>query len=158
MDSKEQNPTFTKLVHVGIVIKDLDQTMKDLSDLGLGPFLRPAPMHEQPLYKGKPGEAKMKSAIVKIGEAELELTQPVEGESPQMEYFLSKGEGIHHLGFLVDDLDKTVEEIESKGHTLLLYGKDEATGWAYFDVGTSGLILQFIQSLNKNFVHQKVSD
>ena len=39
---------------------------------------------------------------------QIELIQPVRGEGLHVEFLASNGPGLHHLGFLVDDLDAVV--------------------------------------------------
>ena len=38
--------------------------------------------------------------MFKMGSLEIELIQPLEGQSPHKEFLDSKGEGIHHIAFL----------------------------------------------------------
>jgi lactoylglutathione lyase len=43
------------------------------------------------------------------------------------------GEGLDHLAFKVDDLDKALEEARSAGHRTILEMKADSTRWAYIE-------------------------
>ncbi|HCJ56662.1 methylmalonyl-CoA epimerase [Lutispora sp.] len=60
-------------------------------------------------------ERKLKVAFYPIGETDLELLEET-GEGSTIAYFLkSRGNGLQHLAFQVDDIDKAVEYMKSKG-------------------------------------------
>ena len=59
-----------------------------------------------------------------IGDVELELIQAVEGESPYKEFLDSKGGGIQHIAYAVDDLDKEVAKLSSQGANVLFSASD----------------------------------
>jgi methylmalonyl-CoA/ethylmalonyl-CoA epimerase len=141
---------FSKLAHVGIVVRDMDKAVERLESLGIGPFkaISLPPATEKPLLRGKPYVAKVKGLIGKIGEVEIELFQPIEGESPHKEFLDSKGEGIHHIAFGlddVDDFDKEVAKLTEQGASVVLGGRWQGGGSAYFDSGVGGIILELIQ-------------
>jgi catechol 2,3-dioxygenase-like lactoylglutathione lyase family enzyme len=138
---------FSKLIQVGVVVKDLDRTVERLLALGIGPF---TPMHIPPdaeqWFRGKALDAKFKISGAKLGEVVLELIQPVEGESPHQEFLDSKGEGIQHIAFAVDDLDREVAKFTRQGVSVLLSANLPKARVAYLDVGTGGLVFELIQS------------
>jgi lactoylglutathione lyase len=43
------------------------------------------------------------------------------------------GEGLDHLAFKVDDLDKALEEARSAGHRTILEMKADSSRWAYIE-------------------------
>jgi lactoylglutathione lyase len=43
------------------------------------------------------------------------------------------GEGLDHLAFKVDDLDKALEEARSAGHRTILEMKADSSRWAYME-------------------------
>lgn len=137
---------FSKLIQVGVVVKDLDQTIKRLSALGMGPFEPMVlPPDAEQWFRGKPLDAKFKISGFKMGEVDLELIQPVEGKSPHQEFLESKGEGIQHIAFAVDDLDKEVAKLTRKGVSVVLSAKLPDADVAYVDLGTGGLVVELIQ-------------
>jgi methylmalonyl-CoA/ethylmalonyl-CoA epimerase len=148
-ENKGTGSPFSKLLHVGIVVRDMDKAVKRLESLGIGPFepvskSLPPPVG-QSLYRGKP-EGKYKSLKAKVGEVGIDLYQPVEGESPWQEFLDTKGEGIQHLAFPTDNLDKVTEEFTKLGSTVIHSGKMKGGGGGvYLDVGVGGIIIEFLQ-------------
>ena len=76
----ESNPTgkstFTHLVHIGVVVRDMNTTIDRLNALGIGPFKpRILPPDAQEKYRGKPFIPSQRVAIqtTQIGNMELEL-------------------------------------------------------------------------------------
>jgi methylmalonyl-CoA/ethylmalonyl-CoA epimerase len=140
---------FSKLAHVGVVVRDMDKAIERLSSLGIGPFeaISVPPATGKPLFRGRPFDLdlKVKGLAAKIGEVKLELLQPVDGDSPWKEFLDSKGEGIHHIAFAVDDIDKEVAKFTEQGVSILLSGKWQGGGCAYLDLGVGGIIFELVQ-------------
>ncbi|GAJ22306.1 unnamed protein product [marine sediment metagenome] len=88
-----------KLHHVGVAIRDMDKTVEYYQSLGIATF-EPETLFESSnftdlkLYGKTPDTTvKLRIRFVQIGPIQLELIQPVEGESPQKEFLESRGEG-----------------------------------------------------------------
>jgi catechol 2,3-dioxygenase-like lactoylglutathione lyase family enzyme len=137
---------FSKLIQVGVVVKDLDKAVERLLSLGIGPFTPMLlPPDAEQWFRGKPLDAKFKISGARLGEIVLELIQPVEGESPHQEFLDSKGEGIQHIAFAVDDLDREVAKLTKQGVSVLLSANLRDVRVAYLDLGVGGLIIELIQ-------------
>lgn len=142
------NSPFSKLVQIGIVVKDMEETIKKLTAFGIGPFEhRSVPEGAKEYYKGKPMEAIFKIAAVNVGGIELEFIQPVDGDSPHMEFLKEKGEGIQHLAFAVDNLDKDIDNLKEKGASIQMQSDLGPLKVAYMDMDTSGLVFELMQFL-----------
>ena len=145
----EKSP-FSKVSHVGIVVRDMDQAVEYYQSLGIGPFQPSQKGHlatDRKVY-GKPADGvKIKSRVAQIGPLYVELVQPVEGESLQKEFLEAKGEGINHLGFFVDDIDKEQAKLEAMGFRVLYRSRyRNGGGCTYFDTGeVGGILLELIQ-------------
>jgi hypothetical protein len=119
-DSKSGSPSW-KLMQIGLVVRDMDKAIKRFSVLGFGPFApKILPPGTKEWIRGKPSNANVKVNATMVGEIELELCQPVSGESPHQEFLDSKGEGIQHVMFAVDDLGKEIDRLTKQGATVLL--------------------------------------
>ncbi len=141
--------TFTRLVHIGVVVRDMNKTVERLTTLGIGPFTpRILPPDAQETYRGKtfvPSQ-RVKIQITHIGDMELELIQPIDGESPHQEFLEQKGEGIQHLGFMVDNLEEDVKRLTKQGSEILLTSQFKGGGGvAYLDLDAAGLIVELVQ-------------
>jgi methylmalonyl-CoA/ethylmalonyl-CoA epimerase len=147
MEKNTTESPFSKLIQVGLVVRDMDKTIERLTSLGIGPF-EPItlPQGRKEWFRDKPMDANLKLTAAKMGEVELELVQPVEGESPHKEFLDTKGEGIQHIAFAVGDVEKEVTKLTKKGVSVLLRAKfPDGSGVAYLDLGAGGLIVELIQ-------------
>ena len=61
-------------------------------------------------------EMKLKVVKVQSGESVLELLEPLEGEPLISKFLASKGEGIHHVCFQVEDIRGAIRELKEKGY------------------------------------------
>jgi methylmalonyl-CoA/ethylmalonyl-CoA epimerase len=106
---------YTKLHHVGVVVKDIDKAMAYLESLGFGPFgVGPGNKKVTIPFKGelrgKPAEWKTTISNASLGGVELELLEPTEGAQALKESLDSSGEGLHHIGFLTTDLEGVMDQ------------------------------------------------
>jgi len=62
---------------------------------------------------------KTKVGFFKIGESNIELVEPSEPDSPLVKFLETKGQGIHHICFEVDDVEAEVKAYLEKGATLI---------------------------------------
>jgi methylmalonyl-CoA/ethylmalonyl-CoA epimerase len=140
-----------RLGQVGIVVKDIDKTIEYYQrTLGIGPWA---------VFAGEPewcrercGEVKTsgKIAMAQAGSVQIELIQMFEGGAVYTD-LLGEGEGLHHLGFFVRDLDRRLKAAEEAGIGVLTHGLLKQMGltieYAYMDtLATGGVIIEFIQA------------
>ena len=137
-----------KLIQVGVVVKDVKQVMERLEFLGIGPFQElKLPPDRQELFRGKPALADASIMVTSLGEAQLELLQPLAAESPHREYLNSKGEGIQHIMVTVDDIEKEIKRLTDKGCTLLLdIRMPGGIHGAYIDLHAGGIIVEMFET------------
>jgi methylmalonyl-CoA/ethylmalonyl-CoA epimerase len=150
MDNQPAGPTaFNRLIHIGLVVRDMEQAIARLTALGIGPFTpRILPPENKETFRGKPFVPAEHVAIqiTQIGNVELELIQPTAGESPHREFLDAKGEGIQHLGFLVDDLPAEIERLTGAGSSVMLTSEfPNGGGVAYLDLEVAGLVVELVQ-------------
>lgn len=108
---------------IGLVVKDVQEAATNYSRiLGIGPWVYydyVSPFIHDRKYHGKPVEAKERVARAMVGEVELELCQPVEGNSIYQDFLSDHGEGLHHLQLSVDDVEETVGILSEQGFSSL---------------------------------------
>jgi len=144
---------FSKLDHVGVVVRDMDKTIEYLSSLGIGPFQASggAPWVEVPFkgeVRGKPAEWKLKISNARVGEVVIELLQPSEGENALKDFLESNGEGIHHIGFAVEDINKELTNLAQQGVKVLMSAKGpRGGGFGYFETNAFGGIITELRQL-----------
>ncbi len=135
------------LSQVGIVVRDIDRTAAFYhSTFGIGPFgIIPEVKFEGALLRGRPATISIKVAFAQSGPVQIELIQPLEGESIYTEFLASKGEGLHHLGFEVDDFHAWLAHFKSKGIEPVFW---HDMGWmAFAYLGTDsvgGVIIELL--------------
>jgi len=104
---------------VAIVVKDVQKVVENYWNiLGIGPwdiYAWEAPLVYDRTYHGKPSWAREKIALAQVGAVQLELCQPVDGDSVYQDFLTEHGEGLHHMNFLVDDVDETAEILIKQG-------------------------------------------
>ena len=129
---------------IGIVVKDVDKAIEYYSsNFGWGPFRVREVKLDEFIYRGKPGRCRLKIAFTKSGPIEIELIQVLEGETPHTEFLREKGEGLQHLRFRVDDLDKTLAELAKEGIHPIFHQHlpDLGTAFAYLNSDKIGGVM-----------------
>ena len=61
----------------------------------------------------------VKAALVEVGGSQLEFIQPTDSESGVARFLKTKGDGVHHICFEVDNLDETLHRLEVVGINLI---------------------------------------
>ncbi|RLZ08036.1 methylmalonyl-CoA epimerase [Faecalibacter macacae] len=94
-----------KLEHIGIAVKDLNFS-NDLFTKLLG----------KSAYKEEAVESEgVLTSFFSAGESKVELVGSTKNNSAIEKYLEKNREGIHHLAFGVDNLDKEIERLKNEG-------------------------------------------
>ena len=135
------------LTQVGVVVKDVEKVVERLGELGIGPFDKMVlPPEREEYFRDKRMYAEFDIRGTQMGNVQLELIQPLEGDSPHKEFLETKGEGIQHVMYQVDNLEETVKELTDKGVEVLLRAKFPGGGGvAYIDLGVSNIVIELSQ-------------
>ena len=107
---KNQNKmNISHIEHLGIAVKSLEQAIPYYEEI-LG--LKCYAVEEV-------ADQKVKTAFFQVGQTKIELLEPTNPESTIAKFIEKRGEGIHHIAFSVDDVQKSLNEIETKGVQLI---------------------------------------
>jgi len=98
-----------RLDHIGIAVEDLDAARKLYGQL-LGFEL--GEVEELP-------DRQLKICFVEVGQARVELLWPTSPDSAIGKFLAKKGPGIHHLCYLVDDVQAKLDELAAAGVKLI---------------------------------------
>ncbi|UCD08350.1 MAG: VOC family protein [Dehalococcoidales bacterium] len=144
MENRTENWVLTQ---VGVVVKDVEKVVERLGELGIGPFDKMVlPPEREEYFREKRMFAEFDIRGTRMGNVQLELIQPLEGDSPHKEFLETKGEGIQHVMYQVDNLEETVKELTDKGVEVLLRAKfPGGRGVAYVDLGVSNIVIELSQ-------------
>ncbi len=108
-----------KICQVAIVVRDIEKAAARFSEiLGMPKpkvFTLPPAQEAHTRFRGKPTTTQAKLAVFDLGAVVLELTEPDSQPSSWREFLDTKGEGVHHIGFMVDDLPGTLDFLAKKG-------------------------------------------
>ena len=141
---KLELPTVSQ---IGIVVKDMDKTIEFYENvLGLGPFVKPDITYKEKHYYGKQVQSEFIMGFCSLGSVELELIQPISGPTIYHDFLQAKGEGIHHLGFDVKDMEKKLALCQEMGIKIMAGGEGATSHFEYLDTAeTGGVIFELIQ-------------
>ncbi len=96
-----------KLDHIGIAVRSLESA-KIYNALGLS-IDRVETVETQGV----------KTAFLSVGDANLELLEPLSPDSPVAKFIDKRGEGIHHICFRVTNLESHRERLKKQGFRLI---------------------------------------
>ena len=140
------------LGQVGVVVRDLDEAVGYYRDVfGLGPWAVFEGEPESCIDRGKEVSFRGRMAMSQAGPVQIELIQILEGETIHTEFLAEHGEGVHHLGFFVRNLEERLDAARDARIEVLQRGTLKQLGltieYAYLDtVGTGGVIIEYIEA------------
>jgi methylmalonyl-CoA/ethylmalonyl-CoA epimerase len=92
-----------KIDHIGIAVTNLEGAINTYRKLFRLDVIKIETLHD----------IKVKVAFIPLGEVLIELLEPVEPGAGRIGVFLNeKGEGFHHIALRVENIQKTMEELE----------------------------------------------
>ena len=100
---------ITRIDHIGLAVKSIKEAGKFYTDL-LGLSIDEVEVVD---------EQKVKVAFIPISEGEVELLESTEADGPVAKYIESRGEGVQHIAFRVENIDEALEELKAKGVRLI---------------------------------------
>ncbi len=98
-----------KIEHIGIAVNNIKEATKTYELL----LNKKAYKEEEVASEG------VKTVFFETGESKIELLGATSSSSPIAKYLEKKGEGIHHIAFAVDDIDKEIKRLENEGFQLI---------------------------------------
>ena len=127
-----------RLSQVGIYVKDMDSSIRQYEEVfGIGPWLVMEGETEYCLDRGKEVTVQGRIGMGYTGRIQLELIQILSGSNLYLDTLGGLEEGIHHLGFEVDDLDERLRACREAGIDVLQRGTLKQLGmtidYAYLD-------------------------
>ena len=130
---------------IGVVVRDVNKAADYFSSIfGIGPFTVYELVPEKYWFMEELCHQKIRLGKAQWGNIELELIQPLEGESLHKDFLENHGEGLHHLGFNVPNYDEIFEKFIQAGFKPLLRAETYAETYkgylkvCYFDTQRVG--------------------
>lgn len=98
------------LFQQAFVVDDFEGAQRALRDtLGCSEFVTLPPSDLEYDFRGGRTTCALDIGFARSGNVQIELIRPLRGVGLHSEFLDANGPGLHHLGFLVDDLDAEVE-------------------------------------------------
>jgi methylmalonyl-CoA/ethylmalonyl-CoA epimerase len=134
------------LNQVGFVVRSMEQALALYEPL-FGPFstLDPGPMNYH--YRGAQEDCELRLAFGKSGDVEIELIEWVSGGCPHKEFLDAGREGMHHLRFIVDNLETQVEAAQAVGYEAIWSKRfGDGLAVAYLERLGDPLVIEFFEN------------
>ena len=96
---------LTELDHVGIAVRDLDAAV----DYYASAFGATVAHRERVESDG------VEEALLAVADSFIQLLTPTRDDSPVAKYLATKGEGLHHVGYRVDDCAVALQSVKDAG-------------------------------------------
>lgn len=98
---------LTEIDHVAIAVHDLEAAIAYYQE-AFG-----AEVHHREIVESDGVE----EALVKVADSYIQLTTATRSDSPIAKYLEKKGEGLHHIGYRVDDCQAALDAMVAAGAT-----------------------------------------
>lgn len=100
---------FAQIDHVGVAVDDLDAAIT---------------LHEQVYglavaHREVVEEQGVEAVLLDVGASHVELLQPLEPDSAVGRFLASRGPGLHHVAYRVDDIEAALEALRGRGLRLI---------------------------------------
>ena len=138
----------TKFCQIGIVVKNIDETIKYYEEVfGFGPFEIRHVEYPTATYYGETAGYRGKRAFFFMGPIQIELIELVDGKTVHEDFLNEKGEGIHHIGFIVPSIAEGKRNAEKAGFKIIQsFTRPDGGGFAYIDSDkVGGVMFELIQ-------------
>lgn len=108
-DLFDDTPVLTEIDHVAIAVWDLAAAIDDYRDT-FGAMVE----HREVVDSDG-----VEEAMLKVADSYIQLLTPTNDDSPVAKYLDKKGEGLHHIGYRVDDCAAALERVMAQGHRVI---------------------------------------
>jgi methylmalonyl-CoA epimerase len=95
--------------HVGVAVADLDEAVRTYERLFGGTVEHRARVEDQGV----------EAASLRVGEGRVELLAALGGDTPVGRFLASRGPGMHHVAYEVDDVRSALADLAEEGAELI---------------------------------------
>ena len=100
---------LTEIDHVAIAVRDLDAAV-DYYRATYGVDVD----HREVVERDG-----VEEVLLKVADSYVQLLTPTRDDSPVAKWMEKRGEGIHHVGYRVDDCAAALDRVKAQGHTVI---------------------------------------
>ncbi len=132
---------FGKIAHIGIAVKDLKKTTALFSTL----------FSVRPTHTEHVEDQHVNTAMFSVGETSIELLEPTAPDSSIAKFIDKRGEGMHHISFVVEDIVKELARLKGAGFQLIdehpRKGADHCLVAFLHPKSTNGVLIEISQKI-----------
>lgn len=140
------------VTQIGLLVRDMEKSRAAFSHFfGIEPpqvIITDTPDKAQTRYLGEPSPARAKLCFFHVGpHVDIELIEPDEQPSTWRHDLDEKGEGFHHIAFVVQDMKDKTAKLEANGMPLLQTGEYTGGRYAYHDANEAlSMVLELLEN------------
>ena len=98
-------PLLTEVDHVAIAVRDIDAAIAFYEET-FGATV---------VHRERVDSDGVDEALIKVADSYIQLLTPTSDDSPVARYLEKKGEGVHHVGYRVDDCAAALQSVKDHG-------------------------------------------
>ncbi len=98
-----------KIEHIGIAVKDLKAANNLYSKL----------LNNPPYKMEEVDSENVNTSFFQVGESKIELLEGTSPDGPISKFIEKRGEGVHHIAFEVDDIEKEIARLTKEGFQMI---------------------------------------
>src|SRR6266542_2959232 len=92
-----------RIDHLAICVRDMDDAVRTMTAMGA-----------ELQFRRRNDATELESATFKWGNITITLEHPLSDRGPFAEFLRRHGEGIHHIGMEVEDIEQTIAELNGQ--------------------------------------------
>jgi methylmalonyl-CoA/ethylmalonyl-CoA epimerase len=96
-----------KIAHIGVAVKNIEEAEKFYTEV------LSLKVHDREQLR------EIKASFIPVGDTAIELLQSTTPEGVINKFIEKRGEGIQHIAYQVDNIEKALEELKAKGVPLI---------------------------------------
>ena len=100
---------LTDVDHVGIAVTDLESAVDEYRRA----------FGVEPVHRERVEDQGVDEVLFKVGTSYIQLLSALGPETPVGKFLERKGEGMHHVGYRVKDINRTLEQLRAAGVPLV---------------------------------------
>ena len=135
-----------KLIHLGYVYKDIEKQIKLLESIdSASKFTIIENKDSLIMFRGRESYVSFRIGMGTFSNLNCELIEWVNGDCPYKEFLEQGKEGLHHMAFSVDDVERHAKEYEKKGFNILFSSNVGPFNVVYIDSEKNlGIIIELV--------------
>ena len=124
-DSAVAGSMLTDVDHIGIAVRDLDAAVEEYRRA----------FGVEPVHRERVPDQGVEEVLFRVGTSYIQLLAATGPDTPVGRFLERKGEGVHHVGYRVEDLSAVLDALKAEGVPLV----DEAPR-----PGSRGTLVAFV--------------